>query len=574
MKKQSRMIQDEQNRKTFVWMWQGIAGKRYYIVFLLIISVLLGMSGGLLALLLRNLIDHAVEGERSGFVAAGTGLVLLVILQITFRAVDRYLEEKTRSTYENIWKKRLFSELMGRSYREVTQIHSGEWMNRLTSDTVIVADGLAQIVPGVCGMLTRILIAVVLLIGIMPELAYVLIPGGLLLVFLTWIFRRVLKRLHKKVQEADGRLRIFLSERLSGLVILHTFVKEQETADEADRYMNAHQGSRMKKNRFSNICNIGFGAAMNGAYILGAIYCGYGILKGQVSYGTFIAVLQLVAQIQTPFANLSGYFPKYFACLASAERLMQAETFEPDRAGSEMSPSGFQESFTALEITDGSFSYRRDTDLLGVPALADSDHCERKVLEHFNMHIARGEFLALTGPSGCGKSTVLKILMSLYALDSGDCSVILGSERYKMHAGFRSLFAYVPQGNHLMSGTIKEAVAFGEHIDTEKLTQALKAACAEFVYQLPEQMETSLGEQGHGLSEGQIQRLAVARAVYSGHPVLILDEATSALDEQTEKRLLSNLRAMTDRTVLIVTHRPAALQVCDRTIAMVTNREE
>ena len=122
MKKQSRMMQGEQNRKTFVWMWQGIAGKRYYIVFLLIISVLLGMSGGLLALLLRNLIDHAVEGERSGFVAAGTGLVLLVILQITFRAVDRYLEEKTRSTYENIWKKRLFSELMGRSYREVTQI--------------------------------------------------------------------------------------------------------------------------------------------------------------------------------------------------------------------------------------------------------------------------------------------------------------------------------------------------------------------------------------------------------------------------------------------------------------------
>jgi ABC-type multidrug transport system fused ATPase/permease subunit len=574
MKKQSRMMQGEQNRKTFVWMWQGIAGKRYYIVFLLIISVLLGMSGGLLALLLRNLIDHAVEGERSGFVAAGTGLVLLVILQITFRAVDRYLEEKTRSTYENIWKKRLFSELMGRSYREVTQIHSGEWMNRLTSDTVIVADGLAQIVPGVCGMLTRILIAVVLLIGIMPELAYVLIPGGLLLVFLTWIFRRVLKRLHKKVQEADGRLRIFLSERLSGLVILHTFVKEQKTADEADRYMNAHQGSRMKKNRFSNICNIGFGAAMNGAYILGAIYCGYGILKGQVSYGTFIAVLQLVAQIQTPFANLSGYFPKYFACLASAERLMQAETFEPDRTGSEILPSDFREQFMALEIVNGSFAYRRDTDLLGVQAQTDTDYCERKVLEHFNMHIAKGEFLALTGPSGCGKSTVLKILMSLYALDSGDCNVIFGGERHKMHAGFRSLFAYVPQGNHLMSGTIKEAVAFGEHVDTEKLTQALKAACAEFVYQLPEQMETPLGEQGHGLSEGQIQRLAVARAVYSGHPVLILDEATSALDEQTEKRLLSNLRAMTDRTVLIVTHRPAALQVCDRTIAMMTDREE
>ena len=574
MKKQSRMMQDEQNRKTFVWMWQGIAGKRYYIVFLLAISVLLGLSGGLLALLLRSLIDHAVAGDRSGFMKAGAELVLLVVLQITLRAIDRHLEEKTRSTYENIWKKRLFTELMGRSYREVTQIHSGEWMNRLTSDTVIVADGLAQIVPGVCGMLTRILIAVVLLIGIMPELAYVLIPGGILLVFLTWIFRRVLKRLHKKVQEADGRLRIFLSERLSGLVILHTFVKEQETEDEADRYMTAHQDSRMKKNRFSNICNIGFGAAMNGAYILGAIYCGYGILKGQVSYGTFIAVLQLVAQIQTPFANLSGYFPKYFACLASAERLMQVETFEPDRTEAQFVPDGLHERFTALEIVDGSFAYRRDTDLLGVQAQTEPDHCERKVLEHFNMHIARGEFLALTGSSGCGKSTVLKILMSLYALDSGDCNVMIGSETYKMHAGFRSMFAYVPQGNHLMSGTIKEAVAFGGKINTEKMEQALKAACAEFVYQLPNQMETQIGEHGYGLSEGQIQRLAVARAVYSGHPVLILDEATSALDEQTEKRMLSNLRSMTDRTVLIVTHRPAALQVCDRTIAMLTDREE
>lgn len=574
MKKQSRMMQGKQNKKTFAWMWHGIAGKRYYIVFLLVISVLLGLSGGLLALLLRSLIDHAVAGDRSGFMKAGAELVLLVVLQITLRALDRHLEEKTRSTYENIWKKRLFTELMGRSYREVTQIHSGEWMNRLTSDTVIVADGLAQIVPGVCGMLTRILIAVVLLIGIMPELAYVLIPGGILLVFLTWIFRRVLKRLHKKVQEADGRLRIFLSERLSGLVILHTFVKEQETADEADRYMTAHQDSRMKKNRFSNICNIGFGAAMNGAYILGAIYCGYGILKGQVSYGTFIAVLQLVAQIQTPFANLSGYFPKYFACLASAERLMQVETFEPDRTEAQFVPDGLHERFTALEIVDGSFAYRRDTDLLGVPAQTEPDHCERKVLEHFNMHIARGEFLALTGPSGCGKSTVLKILMSLYALDSGDCNVMIGSENYKMHAGFRSMFAYVPQGNHLMSGTIKEAVAFGGKINTEKMEQALKAACAEFVYQLPNRMETQIGEHGYGLSEGQIQRLAVARAVYSGHPVLILDEATSALDEQTEKRMLSNLRSMTDRTVLIVTHRPAALQVCDRTIAMLTDREE
>ena len=194
------------------------------------------------------------------------------------------------------------------------------------------------------------------------------------------------------------------------------------------------------------------------------------------------------------------------------------------------------------------------------------------------MEIRKGEFIALAGRSGCGKSTFLKLLMGIYQPDSGAFVLVEeGSER-KLTAADRGLFAYVPQGNMLMSGTIREIVTFydpQEMGQEEKIRQALRIACAEeFVDSLPQGLDTQLGEHGAGLSEGQIQRIAVARAIFSERPVLLLDEATSALDEHTEARLLDNLRSMTHKTVLIVTHRPRACEICDRVITLEPDPEK
>ena len=552
----------EQNRKSVHrYIDEVVGAKRVYILILLLIQAALGVSSVLYALFLRDIVDGAVTHDFAAMVRSICAFAGLVVCQLALRALSRHMSELACSTYENAFKSRLFGELLSRDFGSVTAIHSGEWMNRLTSDTAVVADGLASIVPGVAGAAVRIVGALTMILVIEARFAYILIPGGAVFAALTYVFRRHLKRLHKSVQERDDEVRVFLQEHLGSLMIVKAFAKERETESAAEQRMSAHKSARMKRNRFSNICNIGFGAVMNGAYVLGALYSAFGIYSGSVSYGTLMALLQLIGQVQSPFANITGYLPKYYAMLASAERLMDVERFAADDAAD---PTQACEPFTKLGLKSASFSYVPESDGKHSPI----------VIKNFDFEIKTGEFVAFTGPSGCGKSTVLKLLMCLYALDGGERYYVTegasGEEYHDLTAAMRPIFSYVPQGNQLMSGKIRNVVAFTDGSaanDDDAVWNALRVTCAEeFVRTLPLGLDTVLGERGSGLSEGQMQRIAIARAVFSGRPVLLLDEATSALDAPTEKQLLANLRAMTDKTVIIITHRAETAAVCDREV--------
>lgn len=565
-----------------------VSGKtKVHIITLLLVQMSLGMSSVFYALFFRDVIDGAVSHDREAMIHSILCLVLLVMLQIAFRALVRFLQEYANAGFENAFKERLFTVLLTKDYGAVTAVHSGEWVNRLTSDTLVIAEGLSTILPGIGEMLTKMCGAAVMILIIELRFGLLLIPGGLLLVVLTYIFRKQLKKLHKKVQEADGKVRVFFQEHLESLVIIKSYAIENISVAESVDKMREHKQARIKKNHFSNLCNVGFASAMNGAYLLGVVYSAFGIYHGTVSYGTLMALLQLIGQIQTPFANITGYLPKYYAMIASAERLMEVERFADD-GGSAASDTIRQEKGLPeverladdRERTAGNTiqqkNDRKETFFmeLGLRRAAFSYKSEEKgrteVFENLDFTIHRGEFVAFTGSSGCGKSTVLKLLMSLYPLKSGEKYIEVSDREMvrELDASFRKLFAYVPQGNLLMSGRIRDIVTFGEaEVSSDRIKKALDISCAlDFVSELPQGVETVLGERGTGLSEGQMQRIALARAIYSDCPVLLLDEATSALDEQTEKRLLTNLRAMTDKTLIIVTHRQAALSVCDREV--------
>lgn len=542
-------------KKNSALRWLGENAGRYkiHIGLLFVMQVILGVVTVSFALILKELIDCAVETDVVGVKHYFVLLVAVILVQLLLAIGGRYLTEETSSSLENALKRRVFGGLLHKDYAQLQAVHSGEWMNRLTSDTVVCASGMVGILPGAVGMLVRMVGAGAALLLLQPEFVYIMVPAGILMLLITYAFRKIMKRLHKRVQESDGRLRSFLQEYLGSMIVVRAFAVEEQALEQAEEKMKAHKAARMTKNHFSNVCNAGFSGSMNGMYLLAIGYCAYGIMQGTLAYGTFIAVLQLIGQIQSPFAGITGVIPRFYAMIASAERLMEAEkTLEEEAAGGDERTLDME--FEAICFEDAGFSYHKD----GGEA----------ILQHFYMELERGQCVALTGQSGCGKSTLFKLMLDLYSLDAGKRYIRSKDGReQELNKSWRRLFAYVPQENYLMSGTVREIVAFADRdrmSEEEGIRRALRLACAEeFVEALEQGIDTVLGERGQGLSEGQMQRIAIARAIFADCPILLLDEATSALDDETEKKLLQNLKELTDKTVMIITHRPAALELCD-----------
>lgn len=561
------------NKNASAWLWTVSGRQKTNVLLLLLIQVLQGALSVFYALFLRYVVDSALGHEKDLFWQAVIWLSSLILFQLLLSVLVRWLSEHARSSLENLFKSRLFKTLNEKDYASVSAIHSAEWLNRFTNDCAVVANNLVEVIPGFAEITVKLLSIFIMLFVLEPDFALILIPLGLCTLLLTWLLRKVMKRMHKSVQEADGKLRISLQENLSGLLMIHSFGAERRAEGQVSEKMLLHKKARMRKNRVSNVSNFGFGLAINGIYVLGIIWCGYGILTDKITVGTLTAVTQLIGQVRSPLASITGYFPRFYATLASAERLMEAEKLTDVFEYAPEDPEQVQTLYHHLQafgLKDASFAY--------FPAASSVNGLSKEgsvpAIQNFTMEIKKGEYVAFTGSSGCGKSTVLKLLTCVYPLDGGERYLLdeKGTKK-ELTPSWRRLFAYVPQGNLLMSGSIRDVISFSDPnvaltANEDKLWKALDVACAkEFVHDLPDGLDTVLGERGAGLSEGQMQRLAIARAIYGESPILLLDEATSALDAQTERRVLQNLRNVTDRTVVIVTHRPAALDICDRVIS-------
>lgn len=526
---------------------------------LLLIAACAGSSvlGVAFALSTRNVIDTAVGGEWNTFLSACVkqGCIILGILLCT--TVSRHLTERLRADLDRDWKKDILHGLLHGDYISVSQYHSGELINRLNNDVRIVDDGLVSALPNVISMIVKIIGALVVLTTMEPWFTLLLFALGIVVVVVTGIMRRHLKDLHKKVSEKDGKVSSFIQEAIEKLLMVQAMDVSGEVENRADLLLEQRYEMQRKRKNVSLFANTSVSVMSYGAGFAALVWCARQLFLGQMSFGTLTAVTQLVSQLQAPFTGLSAVIPQYIAMTASAERLMELERIPREQEPLEEDPRLLYDRMDFLCGENVGFSYDRD-----------------RVLDGASFRVPKGTFTAITGASGIGKSTLLKLLLGIFQLDQGSVYLDCGGERVPVDRSTRRMFAYVPQGNLLLSGTLRDNLLIVRPDATEEeIRQAVYiSAMDEYLEQLPLGLETVLGESGAGLSEGQAQRLAIARAILSGAPILLLDESTSALDEMTERTVLERIRSLHTYTCIAVTHRPMAMELCDLRLEVFENQ--
>ncbi len=540
--------------KALKWILKS-SKKQLPAVFLLICAnALLSFLGVVFAFKCSSVIDCAVSRDRVGLISSLLFLLLLIAIQILMRIVCQNISVRVTAKSEITFKSQLFSNILRKDYSKITAFHSGELMTRLTSDISIVSDGIISLAPSLVSMVTRLIFSAAALIMLDPSFAFVFLVAGVLILLATSLFKGFLKKLHKLVQETDGRLRSFLQESLGGILMIKVFGIEDKIDQEAGNYQHINYKAKMKRRTISIIANTGLSLIFQLGYIFAFGWSAFNLVNGIISVGTVTAVLQLVNQIQAPFAGMSGIMPKYYSILASAERIMEIEELDMEK-GEKMEKIDSASTYEGLDkivFEDISFGYDRDI-----------------VLENTSLEIQKGDFAVISGISGIGKSTLMKLLLGVINPSHGKIYLSLENGETRItDKSTRPLFSYVPQGNLLLSGTIRDAITIIKPDATaDEIDYALKISCSDsFINDFPEGLNTPIGEKGFGLSEGQVQRLAVARAILSNEPVILLDEATSALDEETEKQLLENIRGMENKTCIIISHKKAAYDICNKEI--------
>ncbi|MBQ7831266.1 MAG: ABC transporter ATP-binding protein [Clostridia bacterium] len=537
-----------------LWLKKETGAYKTSIFALTVLSVAVTLFSLSFAYLVRYLINSASNGQEQRLWIFSGLLIGLLLFKILGKTLENFYAEKLRAKMTTELRTKLFSKLLRSDYAKTYAYHSGELMNRLTTDIGEVSAYTVGLLPVIAGIVVQIIGSIIALITIDPLFTLIYVVAGTLFAVATSLFRKKLKQRQKEVLETDGAFRAYTQESLGSIMTIKAYGVEEKSAEKAAAFGEGYYQKRMARNRLRASMSGLFSLLSNFGLIFAIVWCSVGILIDETpDYGAMMAAVLLLMQLQSPLSSISTVAPAYYARLASGERLSEIDEIPVDNAIEDLE-NGQEVYNTLSEIRfEGiRFTYGRDIIFDGV-----------------NAAFKKGEIVCLTGPSGAGKSTVFKLLLAVFKPTDGE--IYLDGE--KLNAKHRGLFAYVPQGNFLFSGTIYENLTFfsmekDSNLLNEKIEIALKAACCEFVYELPEGLSTQLTERGGGLSEGQLQRLAVARALLSERPILLLDEATSALDSETEKTLLENIKNLQNRTCLIVTHRPAALSIANRVLTV------
>lgn len=535
-----------------MWLIRHSRTSLIFIVLLTVTSILLSLLSLNFVSVSRELINIAVGTSEGSLVGMGIVLVVLLALRLLLQTATSYINVHASSRFEISLKRSIFKELISKDYLSLSAYHSGELLNRINNDVSVIVNGVITLLPSAALFLTSIIGGFVYLYTIDKLLALLILAVGPLVFVGAHLYSKRYKQLHKQCQDANGKTQAFMLEMLQNLLVIKSFKNENTVLDHNEELQRKSYRLRVRRTTVSVISNIAMFLVFNAGYYFSLAYGAYRLSSGAITYGDVTAILQLVNQIQSPFKSISGLVPQFFSMLASAERIIELEALLPEaQTGTAALPEDIYSSASEIVFDNVRFSYNSDSKI-----------------SVMNFRIPLHSFTAIAGESGIGKSTAIKLLLGILTPQSGRIYIKARDAEYELGSLNRSLFAYVPQGNLILSGSIRENIAFsGENVTDEAVIASAKdAQIWEFIRTLEDGMDTYIGEKGLGLSEGQAQRLSVARALLSNAPILLLDESTSALDPNTEAALLHALKKIPGKTCIIVSHKKAALEICDNIV--------
>ena len=480
-------------------------------------------------------------------------MIGIVVFRILLNSLMSYIQTKTDVKLRNRLRSRMFDQLLNTRHENSASLHTGDLVNRVFEDVRVVASAVSVSLPNTIGSCIQFAAALIFLLILDLRLAIVIaviLPVGI--IGGKYITYR-LRSLTHNIRNSDSKVQVHIQESIQHKTVIQTMDYVDNSSSELIDLQSDLYGNELKRVRFSIAARIIMALCMSGGHAIVFLWGVFGISTGAVTYGMMTAFLQLVSQLQRPLLEMSSSVPALIHAIASVDRIIEIEEIPRDKADEARHLAGVP----GIKIENVTYAY------------PESD---TEIFTDFSHNFLPGSRTAIVGPTGIGKSTLIRLLLALLTPKKGSIT-IYDNEEIPISASTRCNLVYVPQGNSLFSGTIRENLQMGDPQATdEKMWWALETSAADFVKELPSGLDSPCFEAGVGLSEGQAQRVAIARALLRPGKVLLLDEFSSALDTQTEDILMERLtKALPDRTMIFITHRERIIEFCDSVLRLSKN---
>lgn len=528
------------------WLWQSSSDNRLQAILNTVIGLLQVVVSLSSVWAVQRAVDIACHHREGNVLSAVAVMGILVICNFALSISSVWVRNILGIKAQNRMQRRMLGRILRSEWRGRESMHSGDVLNRLEQDVNTVVDFVAETLPNAVSVFALFFGAFCYLFVMDHTLALIIVVMFPIFLMLSKIYVVRMRELSRDVRESDSLVQSILQESVQNRVLVKTLEGEDEIIERLSDQHSLLRRKVVRKTRFSVISNLIVNVGFATGYLVAFAWSALRMSAGSLSYGGMTAFLQLVNKIQNPARNLSKLAPQFVSVFTAAERLMIFEDIPLEESGDPVELEGT----CGVSLHNISYAY--------------SDAPDSPIIENLTFDFKPGTCTAIVGETGAGKTTLLRMILALIHPDSGSIYIYNNVEKVVVSPLTRCNIIYVPQGNTMLSGSIRDNLLLGNVDATdEQMYKALDDACADFVRELPDGLDTVMTEHGGGLSEGQAQRICIARALLRKSSLMILDEATSALDPETEQKLLENLLAGNTRTVIFITHRPAVLEYCD-----------